>query len=135
MHFNRFTEEQVNKLKANQYVDSVTDKRIIYSQEFKDLFIERYQQGVEPRQIFKESGFDVNALGYKRIERASSRWRTAYNDSLDAEDTNYVEVHTRRKRQTTDVRSKILEQAEVIKKLQDENEELKKKLERFSSGL
>ena len=35
-------------------------------------------QGKKPTAIFKDAGFDVKALGSKRIERACARWKESY---------------------------------------------------------
>lgn len=37
--------------------------------------------GKTPRQIFSEYGFDIEVLGMKRVEQASSRWRKAYDQN------------------------------------------------------
>ena len=128
MHFQRFTEEQVNNLRSNPYVEAVTDKRITYSREFKDLFISRYQDGIEPRQIFIEAGFDVQALGYKRIERASSRWRGEHNESLTREDPDYIDVHEKKRKHSIE-NTTVYKQAMLIKQLQTENRMLREKIE------
>ena len=71
------SEENLEKLRTNEYVLSATSKRIIYTETFKHFFVDKYQQGFKPKEIFKLAGFDVEALGYKRIERASERWLSA----------------------------------------------------------
>ena len=71
------SEENLEKLRTNKYVLSASSKRIVYAETFKQFFVEKYQQGYKPKEIFKLAGFDVEALGYKRIERASNRWLTA----------------------------------------------------------
>ena len=71
------SDDNLEQLRNNQYVLSATSKRIIYTESFKQYFVKQYQQGLGPKEIFKRAGFDVDALGYKRIERASERWLTA----------------------------------------------------------
>ncbi|WP_294561093.1 HTH domain-containing protein [uncultured Traorella sp.] len=66
MGVNRFTAEQIEKLKKNPYVESVTDKYINYSKAFKELFWNDYQNGMAPLVIFKNYGFDPGILGAKR---------------------------------------------------------------------
>ena len=66
MGVNKFTAEQIEKLKENPYVESVTDKYINYSEIFKELFWNDYQNGVAPSAIFKKYGFDPGILGAKR---------------------------------------------------------------------
>lgn len=72
------TPEELDILKANPYVSDVEESRIIYTNEFKFLFIQEYQNGKKPTQIFKDAGFDPKVLGAKRIERAASRWKKSY---------------------------------------------------------
>lgn len=74
----RFTEEEMNCLLQNPYVADVNQTSIAYSREFKQLFMEEYNQGKRPVQIFREAGFDIQVLGSKRIERACARWRESY---------------------------------------------------------
>lgn len=66
MGVNKFTAEQIEKLKINPYVESVTDKYINYSETFKELFWNDYQNGMAPSAIFKKYGFDPGILGAKR---------------------------------------------------------------------
>ena len=58
-------------------VTSVTASRITYSESFKAECLRLYALGVPPSRIFKSAGLDPQIIGYKRIERAVSRWRTA----------------------------------------------------------
>jgi transposase len=76
-----FTEEEINKLSTNPYVKSVSPKSIMYTDEFKRIFIAEYVNGKLPRQIFEENGFDVEVIGIVRVNRAASRWRTSYKES------------------------------------------------------
>ena len=126
-----FSPEMVQALNDNQYVIRATDKRITYTDEFKQLFIARYRMGVTPRKIFKDAGFDVDALGYKRIEKASDRWRRSNNEGKFGENADPVEVHnpTTRIGGALDELSKI--QLEKIELLLRENAELKLRLERL----
>lgn len=73
-----FTEEEIAQLKMNPYVSDVDEKRVIYTNEFKNIFVDEYNRGKKPSKIFKDHGFDVKVLGSKRIERASARWRESY---------------------------------------------------------
>lgn len=75
-----FTDEQIEELKRNPYVISVTSKYINYSEKFKELFLEDYSNGMSPIDIFKKYGFDPDTLGeqrrhnfVKRIKRQSQR--------------------------------------------------------------
>lgn len=75
-----FTDEQIEELKRNPYVISVTPKYVNYSEKFKELFLEDYSNGMPPIDIFRKYGLDPDLLGeqrrhnfVKRIKRQSQR--------------------------------------------------------------
>ena len=123
-----FTEKQLQDLKDNPNVLEATSKRIVYTVDFKKKFIEEYRNGKGPREIFLDGGFDVDALGYKRIERASDRWRTAYNEGRLGEHEDYIKVHKRKARNKESLRDTIHRQAGEIQSLETELLELKAEL-------
>ena len=53
-----FNDEQIKELETNTYVISVTSKYINYPEEFKELFLKDYYDGMPPIEIFKKYGFD-----------------------------------------------------------------------------
>ena len=75
---NYLTLSQQKSLEKNPYVKAVSDKAITYTDEFKQLFIRENEAGKLPRQIFEEAGFDIETIGMTRVQRAGTRWRTAY---------------------------------------------------------
>ena len=70
-----FNEEQQKRLRANHWVKSVTEKSISFTEDFKIYFINEYNLGKLPKQIFKDAGFDINMLGDKRIEQCTARYK------------------------------------------------------------
>ena len=70
-----FDEEQQKQLRANHWVKSVTEKSISFTEDFKIHFINEYNLGKLPKQIFKDCGFDINMLGDKRIEQCTARFK------------------------------------------------------------
>ncbi len=74
----KLRDEEIRILRENPFVLDVSDHHVVYSNEFKHLFMEQYKKGKTPTQIFREAGFDPKILGTKRIERASARWRESY---------------------------------------------------------
>lgn len=74
----KLSEKEIRILKRNKQVIDVDEKRIIYSNEFKELFIKEYLTGKKPGQIFADAGLNPNILGSKRIERATARWKESY---------------------------------------------------------
>lgn len=75
-----FSNNEIIKLSKNKYVKNVTAKGITYTNEFKLQFISEYENGKASRQIFEDAGFDIEIIGLKRIDCASSRWRKVYKD-------------------------------------------------------
>ena len=130
-----FTPEQLDALRNNPYVDVATERRISYTLAFKKKFVEEYRQGKSPSQIFRDAGFDVAALGRKRIERASDRWRTDNNEGRLGAQSDYVEVHSSRGRVRYSDNDLMAKQAKLIWQLQAENAELRKKLAMLSGTL
>ena len=69
-----FTEEEIEYLSSNIYVESVNEKQITYTIEFKQFFVREYMNGKGPTLIFESVGLYKRILGAKRIEKATSRW-------------------------------------------------------------
>ena len=74
----QFTEEQINILRQNPYVFSVTCTRLTLTREFKELFMTAYQAGELPRSILENHGFDIGILGERRIWSISQHIREEY---------------------------------------------------------
>ena len=133
----KLSPEEVKILKENPYVSDVDDTRINYTNEFKFLFMQEYQRGKKPTQIFREAGFNTNILGLKRIERAASRWKKSYEaGSLGTYQDRTVkkqgggEIAEIRKNFQYEKYIEILEkQQKRIAFLEAENEFLKRQLE------
>ena len=70
-----FNDEQQKQLRDNHWVKSVTEKLISFTEDFKIYFINEYNLGKLPKQIFKDAGFDINMLGDKRIEQCTARYK------------------------------------------------------------
>lgn len=71
-------EKELEIIRKNPYVSDADESRIIYTNEFKHLFMKEYNSGKKPSQIFREAGLPPEILGSKRIERACFRWRESY---------------------------------------------------------
>ncbi|MFA5036368.1 MAG: HTH domain-containing protein [Candidatus Izemoplasmatales bacterium] len=61
-----FTDTEVEILRINQYTYNVTNRSIKFTTEFKQLFYDKIQEGLHPRKIIEELGYDINILGIKR---------------------------------------------------------------------
>ena len=64
----KFTEEQIEELRQNPYVESVTANIVCFTADFKRYFYSQTQAGINSRQIFMDCGIDPNILGEKRME-------------------------------------------------------------------
>lgn len=70
-----FTEDEVSYLWTLPAVKRVSERRIVYTQQFKEEVVRRYRLGESPSKIFREAGLDSSLIGFKRIERCIARWR------------------------------------------------------------
>lgn len=66
----KFTPEEIEHLRQNKYVLSVTANRIAYSLEFKQFVIKEAEKGTMSPDIFRKAGFDPEALGKPRMYAA-----------------------------------------------------------------
>jgi hypothetical protein len=78
-----FTPEQLSELLESPHVNSVTQKSVSYTIAFKDLFWQRYCDGVDPIQIFEEAGFRIGTLGRPRIFGLAKTLRKQYERGAD----------------------------------------------------
>ncbi len=62
-----FSEEEIAKLRENEYIEKVSEKSIKYTLEFKKEFWRRYQGGQSPENIFLDLGFDLDIINRERI--------------------------------------------------------------------
>ena len=72
-----FSAEEVAYLTALPAVSGVVRGRISYTCRFREECMRRYRQGESPVRIFREAGLGPELIGYKRIERCISRWKTS----------------------------------------------------------
>lgn len=122
-----FSPEQIEQLQKNPHVLKVSTRTITYADAFKSKFIDEYLAGKTPRKIFEEAGFEIEMLGMKRVEQASSRWRKSYekNGLIGLTDTRKTSSGRPLKRELT--MAEILErQAARIELLEGQVEMLKK---------
>lgn len=73
MRAQAFTDEEVKILGENKYTAFVSNSSIRFTLEFKEMFMERRQEGVPARRILGEAGYDVGILGTSRIKNLSKR--------------------------------------------------------------
>lgn len=62
-----FTPEQITQLRSNPYTYKVSEKKILFTKEFKELFYQKRQEGLSVKEILISSGYDPEVLGEGRI--------------------------------------------------------------------
>lgn len=123
-----FTPKEIEFLSKNENVTSVNEKFIIYSNEFKQFFVEQYLSGKGPTLIFESVGLSKKILGSKRIEKCTQRWIKAYqNGTLNVSATLLKTKKSKTKH--TGSKDTIIKQQEAKIKLLEAEVELLKKLE------
>ena len=125
MGINYFTDEQVKTLSNNKYVLRVSNKAITYSEEFKELFVFEYENGLTPSMIFSKYGFDPMVIGRKRIQNCSMLWRKQSQRPDGLTDTRKINSGRPRKKELSDEEN-IKRLKAKITILEQENAYLKK---------
>jgi transposase len=75
-----FNEFQRNQLENNPNVSHVSDRSISYRPEFKVNAVKENLKGKGPREIFQESGFDIEMIGSDKPNQCLERWRRTYKE-------------------------------------------------------
>jgi transposase-like protein len=74
-----FTREQIEELLKNENV--VRCKRtIVYSKDFKIKAVKLYEQGLNPQEIFRQAGFNLNIIGRKKPKSLMLNWNRIYRE-------------------------------------------------------
>lgn len=129
-----FTEEEIEYLSSNIYVESVNEKQITYTIEFKQFFVREYMNGKGPTLIFESVGLYKRILGAKRIEKATSRWMKAYeNGTVDVSATLPNRHPVLKAKNITD--KELIRRQEAKIKLLELEVELLKKIDLKERGL
>lgn len=121
-----FTKQQLEQLRQNPYVLSVTSSRLVLTKEFKEIFYSAYQAGEIPRQILTDHGFDPAVLGDRRIWGISCHIRNEYK--------KYGEFHQGSRTPNTvhstgSVSQSVSSERDELKQLRHEVDYLKQEIE------
>lgn len=65
--YREFTPQELKTLLDSPHVYSVSKKSLSFTKDFKEMFWQRYCDGVLPKQIFEDAGFDVAIINASRI--------------------------------------------------------------------
>ena len=79
-------EAAVMQLRANIFVEYVTDECVQFSEQFKKLAWDGLGQGKKLSEIFRENGIPPELLGQKRIENFRYQLRKRMKDGRDFSD-------------------------------------------------
>lgn len=129
----KLTESEIEILQKNPFVKSVSENRIVYTENFKKLFIKEYFEGHTPMEIFEDAGFEVEVIGSKRIERASARWRelNASGHLGEAVEANKFYKNNRTKREH--LKQTVAYQKKEFAHLKKEIEKLQQRVEELET--
>jgi transposase-like protein len=72
-----FSREEIAELRRNPCVFDCTEKSVYYTHEFKQRALELYAQGVETKEIWRRSGFDVRKWKDEYFRGTLRDWRKA----------------------------------------------------------
>lgn len=119
-----FTEEEAELLRSNPFTYRVTDSRIVFTREFKELFMNEFDDnGLSARQIIIKYGYDPDILGSNRINALSSLFRKDLQKKQDLSERKKQALTVSGEEVTVDTIRKMQERIEY---LEQEMEFLKK---------
>jgi transposase len=125
---NHFTEDQVNELRKNPYIEKVSSKTITYTKEFKERFESEYRAGKLPSQILADMGIDQKVLGSRRKNSIVQRIKMYELRPEGCEDTRKNNSGRPSTKELSDT-EKIKRLDQKIEYLKQENEFLKKNIQ------
>lgn len=73
----KFTPEEQEQLRANEYTARVTEDTISYTLAFKEAFWQLSLEGFTSTAAFRKLGYDPEVLGFERIHNSTKRIRRA----------------------------------------------------------
>ena len=67
-HTNPLSKQEIEKLRKNPYVASVTANTVRFTEAFKELAYEKKSQGIPVMETMRQCGIDPEILGASRVE-------------------------------------------------------------------
>ena len=127
-HTNPFTKDQMDHLRVNHYVQSISESTIRFTEEFKKYFYQKSKEGISSRQIFLECGINPEIIGKSRIDgfRYYLNKKMKRNEGFSDKRQNNYRRPTRKDNESVNDRIRQLEhelaytrqEVEFLKKLQ-----------------
>lgn len=138
-HTNPLSKREVEELRKNPYIASVTANTVRFTEAFKELANEKKRQGIPVREAMRQRGIDPEILGASRVEGFSYTLnKKAKQESgfSDGRSENYrrppktgEETVEQRIRQLENELAYTRQEVEFLKKLQAANMEAQKQWE------
>ena len=138
-HTNPLSRQEVEKLRKNPYIASVTVNTVRFTEAFKELAYEKKHQGISVAETMRRCGIDPEILGVSRVEGFSYTLnKKAKQESgfADGRSENYrrppktgEETVEQRIRQLENELAYTRQEVEFLKKLQAANMEAQKQWE------
>lgn len=116
---NTFSTTEIQSLRRSPYVESVTEKQILYGKRFELEYHRLIQAGYTPSESFEYLGLDPNIVGKARMTKYHYRYNTEKKATLDQIPTQKTPYKT--------MIQEMNEKDQIIELLMQENEFLKKK--------
>ena len=69
----KFSKQEIKILKENPYTFNVTQSKLYFTTDFKIAFWKKYQEGIAPRKIIEELGYDLKLFHQKQIDSIVQR--------------------------------------------------------------
>lgn len=79
-----FSQEQVEKLRENPNTAFVSQSSIRFTDEFKERLWQAVTAGLDPADIFTQSGYDMNDIGERRVVNVVNAITRDKSDSLSS---------------------------------------------------
>lgn len=134
-----FSAEEIAVFRSSPYVESVSDRSLVFTPEFKEKCHTMYQQGIPMKKILEEHGIDTGAMGKARIAGYCQKLAKEANRSEGfanlRKQKRQVQEQTeqrkleRRVRQLEHQLAYAQQEVEFLKKLQQANMEAQKQWE------
>ena len=138
-HTNPISRREVEELRKNPFIASVTTNTVRFSEAFKELAYEKKLQGVPVAETMRQCGIDPEILGTSRVEGLSytlNKKARQENGFSDGRSENYrrppktgEETVEQRIRQLENELAYTRQEVEFLKKLQAANMEAQKQWE------
>lgn len=75
-----FTKEQVETLLQNPNVAGCSEKSISYRKDFKIFAVRKYQEGLPPSEIFRQTNFDIDMIDNETPGKCLHRWMKIFRE-------------------------------------------------------